>query len=170
MSIPSYLRHKIIHKLAQETSAQKPISSSPPSFAATNFFPSIILGLTSKNSSIVDQISKILNDAIFYASDGYTSLDRLKDQNFSFPADQSQKDLKSLIQFAGQLHSSLFTDRGKNFTTTLKSEEIQSRANSLFNSTSLGNLSQVNPSSQLAAKIGTTNLKGLFQNFLLQLK
>lgn len=171
------LRRKILTKLAQSTSSggssipktPTTVSGAPPNFIASNFFPSLILGFSSRNLPIINSIGSLLNTAIFFASDGYGSLERLREQNFSFPADQSQNDLKSLVQFAGQVNSLLFTDHGKNFSSQLSPEEIANRSNSLFNSISLGNLSQTNPSSQLAQKVGS-NVKSQFQNLLQQLK
>jgi len=172
------LRLKILEKIAQTTlnlptdqiSQTKTVAGSPPTFIATDYYPSIILGFSAKNAPIINGLSNLLNNALYYSSNGQVNLSWMRSNNFNFGTSQVPSiDLKNIMELCKLLYNKIYTDLGQSYKKTLTSEEISEKVKLLDNSQYLSNLSSVQPTSQLATKIGG-NLKTLIHNYLAQIK
>lgn len=173
------LRFKILKKIAQasppanlpteEVTKTKTVSGSPQSFIATDYYPTITMGFGSNNANIINYLTYILNNGLYYTSDGQVSLKLMHSNNFSVGTTSvPSEDLKNLMNFVKQVYSELF-NRGTEFKQKLTSEEINERISRLKSSNFLNNLSSTNPMGQLSNKIGG-NIKTLINNYLLQIK
>jgi len=169
------LRKKILKKLAQaaptvpasSTAAPSVINATPPSFIASNWYPGIIVAFQPKNTNLINSLSNLVNNALFYSSDGEVYLQWMRSVNFTFGTDQSQSvDLKNLMQFSKLLYNTLFTNMGQAYLKQLEPEEVKEKIDHLSQSPQLNNLSQTG--TQLSTKIGG-NLKELIKNNLLQI-
>jgi len=173
------LRKRIFKKMAQAAPTPLPtnqqiasdvVSGSPPSFVATNWYPSIITAFQTKNTGLINRLSNLINDALFYASDGKVHLPWMRSVNFMFGVDQAPSiDLKNLMIFSKLLYNNIFTNLGQAYTQPLNTDQIKEKIDKLTQSTQFNNLTQTGASSQLSTKIGG-NLKELIRNNLLQIR
>lgn len=169
-------RITILAKIAQTalpqdtTTPNTVVSGSPPTFIASNFYPSMMVGLQAKNVPWVNGLANILNTALYYTSGGKVHMPWLRQTNFNFATDQAPSaDLRNILNFSKLVYNQLFTNHGANFEQALIPEQIAERIRILANSSFFNNLSQVNPTGQLASKIGG-NLKTIINDYLLQIK
>jgi hypothetical protein len=169
-------RIDILNKIAQTalpqdtTTPNTVVSGSPPSFIASNFYPSMVVGLQTKNVPWVNSLANILNIALYYSSGGKINMSWLRQTNFNFATDQSPSaDLRNILNFSKIVYNQLFTDHGANFQAAQSPEQIAERIRILSNSPFFNNLTQVSPTGQLASKIGG-NLKTIINDYLLQIK
>jgi hypothetical protein len=94
----------------------------------------------------------------------------MQNNSFNFGIDNVPSvDLKNLMGFAKQLHSTIFTNNGEQDDRALNSEEIGKRIATLKNSSFLSNLSTSNPMGQLQSKLGD-NVKSLIKDTLNQIR
>lgn len=171
------LRKRLIEKISQDinlptsgVSESKPISGTPPSFIATNYYPSIIAAFSPRNSIIINELCNTINKALYYTSNGKIHLSWMKSVNFNFDTSNVPSvDLKNLMEFSRQIYYTLLTNNGEIDNKQLTQEEIYNRLLPLKHSLYLNNLSSTNPMGQLASKIGG-NIKTLINNYLLQIK
>lgn len=169
---------KILRKIAQTAapstntdgvSQATTVSGSPQSFVATNYYP-LILAFSAKNAPIINGLSNILNNALYYSSDGKIDLQWMKSVNFNFDTSNTPSvDLKNLMGFAKQVYLQIYTNNGQLDNRELSPQEIANRINPLKTSQYLGSMSASGTNSQLSAKIGG-NLRTLINNYLLQIK
>lgn len=173
------LRTRILTKLAQtnvpnnlptsQITQTKTISGSPPSFTATDYYP-ISLAFFSKNANIINTLSNILNQALYYSSDGKIHLQWMHSVNFNFDTSNIPSvDLKNLMNFTKQVYNQLYTNNGKLDNKQLSAQEIKDRVTPLQLSQYISNLSSTNPIGQLSSKIGG-NIKTFINNYLYQIK
>lgn len=175
----SKARLKILNKIAQavlptdlptDAMATKPVTGSPPSFNATDFYPGITAGFQAKNVPWINGLANLLNSSLYYSSAGKVHLPWMRSVNFNFGADQAPSvDLKNIMNFTKLVYNQLFTNLGQNYQQPLTPEQIAEKVRLLRASQPYNNLSQTNPTGQLATKIGG-NLKTLINNYLLQIK
>ncbi len=170
----SKLRLKIFQKIAQN----KPIPSdqlvnvtpnvgTPPKFTPTNRDSLIIAFNTPGAFNIIEQIANELNNALFYASNGAYNFQKGFQLGFPYTeasVPSSSKDLKLILMFSKEVYNKLYNN-GLNYSKSLNRKEYLDKINALFKSSNLENLSKINPSSQLATKIGS-NLKDKLKNYL----
>ncbi len=162
------LRKYFLEKIAQTTSATS-ISGSPPEFIAPNYYP-IVLAFSTRNTYLINNLTNIINQALYYTSNGKIQLQWMKNQNFNFDTSgQSNINLKNLMGFAKMMFNTIFTNNGAKYIKQLSPQEINDKVNILKSSTFLNLLSATNPIGQLASKIGG-NVKTLINNTLNQIK
>jgi len=172
-------RFNILKKIAQgainqmvtdEVNKNKSVAGSPTSFTATNAYPTIIQGFGANNISWINGLSNVLNDALYYTSNGQIDLNWMKSNNFNAGSSQvPSEDLKKIIAFCKAVYNYLYTNLGQNFTHLLPKDQILEKVKILTNNQSLINLPTVTNNGQLRTKIGG-NLKTIIQNYLLQIK
>lgn len=174
----SKLRLKILQRIAQSTtdlptesvSATKSISGAPTSFVASNLYPSIVTGFSSKNIGYINALADLLNTCIFYSSDGQLDLNRMRTNNFTVGLTSvPSADLKNFMGLGKVLYNTIFTEHGGEFKKQLTPQEIQELMENLKNNIYLQNLPSTNPSGQLATKV-TGNIKTLIVNYLSNIK
>jgi hypothetical protein len=173
------VRTEILKKLAQGTTNQmttdevnknKSVAGSPPSFVASSAYPTLVQGLGTNNVPWVNRLSNVLNNALYYSSNGQVNLNTMKSNNFNAGITQvPSEDLKKIMSFCKVVYNYLYTDLGQNFKQLLSPEQIADKVKIVNSSPSLTNLPTVVSSGQLATKIGG-NLKTIIQNYLLQIK
>lgn len=169
------LLNRIIIKLGQSVPENLPteqviatqiVSGSPPSFIPSNYYPDLVTAFNSRNIPIINNLSNIINQALYYTSNGKIHLPWMYNRNFNFDNSISPSIvLKNLMNFSKLMFQQLFS----NLSKPLSSQEILSRVGILSNSLFLTNLPQTNTSGQLTTKIGG-NLKTIIKNYLLQIK
>jgi len=176
---PRLIRLRFWQKLAQSIPANlptaqvtknQPVSGTPPTFIASEWYPSIIIGWQSKNVPWINGLTSLINTALFYTSNGQIHIPWMRAQNFFFQLDQIPSvDLRNLMNFTKLMYNQIFTNLGYSYQQSLTPQQITAKVNILRNSPFLLNLSLTNPSSQLASKIGG-NLRQFIVNYLLQIK
>lgn len=169
------LLNRIINKLGQNTpeglpteevAATQIVSGSPPSFISSNYYPDLAIAFNSKNIPIINNLSNIINQALYYTSNGKIHLPWMYNRNFNFDSSISPSiELKNLMNFSKLMFQQLFSNLNK----PLSSQEILVRVSILSNSSHLTSLPQTNTSGQLTTKIGG-DLKTIIKNYLLQIK
>ncbi len=160
-------RLKLLNKIAQEA---KSVSGSPIDFDITTKYPTTILGLTAKNIAPLNKVGDLLNNALYYLSDGEKDLEWMKSVNFNFDTSAAFSiDLKNVMIFSKLLYHNLMTNLGVDFKEQLPANEIANRVRILSTSQPLTSLSSSNLSGQLSSKIGG-NLKTLILQALTQIK
>lgn len=172
-------RIKLLNKIAQtatnqmvtdEVNKTKTVAGSPPVFSASSAYPSLVLGFAAKNVPWIDGLSNVLNDALYYSSNGQVNLTVMKNSNFVTDTSQMpSEDLKNVANFCKVVYQYLYTDHGKNFAQALTAPQIAEKINFLNNHQSLNNLPVSMSSGQLTTKLGG-NLKTIIKNYLLQIK
>ena len=175
----SKVRLKILNKIAQAAlptnlptaaTSNNPVTGSPPAFNASDYYPSIIIGYTSKNMPWINGLMNLLNTSLFYTSSGKVHLPWMRSVNFNFGTDQVPSvDLKNIMNFTKLVYNQILTNLGQAYQQPLTPQQIAEKIRILTASQPFNNLSQVNPSGQLSTKIGG-NLKTLINNYLLQIK
>lgn len=174
------LRLRILRKIAQnalpqgtptDAAAQTTVvAGSPPAFKASDAYPGIVVGLQAKNVPWVNGLADVLNTALFYSSNGKVSMPWMRQNNFNFSADQSPSvDLRNIMNFTKLVYNNLFTNLGAGFQQPLAPAQLQEKVHTLQTSQFLSNLSSLQPTGQLANKLGG-NLKTIITNYLLQIK
>lgn len=139
---------------------------SAPSFSASNKY-SLFQGF---NQNVVNQIDKFinyLNQVLFYASNGLYTINQLAQNNFIISKTPRDNQVKLLLQFCKDVYFWLLNN-GVAYKEKLNKEAVQYKIDKLLSSYSLNNLSQVNISGPLAAKVG--NIKNNFINTLVLIK
>ena len=169
----------ILKKLAQgatnemvtdEVNKNKSVAGTPPSFTASSAYPSLVVGFGAKNVPWINGLSNILNDALYYTSNGQVYLQWLKSNNFGPGVSQvPSQDLKNIMTLSKVIYTYIYTNLGQDYKQALTSEEISQKINYIKSQESLNNLPTVNPFGQLNTKLGG-NLKTIIQNYLLQIK
>lgn len=171
-------RLKILNKIAQTTTTQttdavnqtNSVSGAPPEFTATNYYPSIIIGFTSKNVPWINGLTNVLNLALFYTSNGQVNLTWMKNNNFNIGTTAiPSQDLKNIANFCKVLYQNIYTNLGQNYQQPLNTQQIAEKINILNNNQFLNNLPTTMISGQLQSKLGG-NLKTIIKNYLLQIK
>lgn len=173
------IRIRLLKKIAQISSEQittdevnktNSVAGSPPSFIASSIYPSFIIGFGIKNVPIIDGLSKVLNNALYYSSNGQVNLNLLKNNNFNSGTTQIPSgDLKNIMEFCKLVYNNIYTNNGHNYKELLSTEQINIKIKLLDNHHSLNNLPLATSSGQLTAKLGG-NLKTIIKNYLLQIK
>ena len=170
-------RKRVLSKLSQnidnlsatEVSKNKSVSGSPTSFIATNYYPNIITWFTDRNVPIINSLTDILNQALYYLSDGKIQLSLLYSNGFSYPTDNIiSMDLKNIIGFIKQLYNEIYINNGSKNIVKLSPDQISNKIKLLQSNQYLNNLSS-NISGQLSSKIGG-NLKTIINNYLYSIK
>jgi hypothetical protein len=172
------IRLRVLEKIAQatpnvsteEVAKTTSVSGSPPTFIASNLYPSIIVGFQNKNVPWINGLANLLNTAMYYTSGGKVTLPWMKSNNFNFDTSQVPSiDLRNLMNFTKVIYNQLFTDNGQAYKGSLTPLQISQKISNLSSNQFLNNLSSVQPGGQVNAKLGG-NVKTLIQNYLLQIK
>lgn len=174
------LRHRILSKFAQmeapenlpteEVAKTKTVSGSPSHFNIVQYYPTIITAFGSQNMNWITKLIDVVNQGLFYTSDGQIQLKWMENNSFNFGTDNVPSvDLKNLMGFSKQIYSHIFTNNGSEYERALTPEEISKKIQVLKSSSFLSNLSQSNPMGQLKSKLGS-DIKTLINDILLQIK
>lgn len=172
------IRYRILEKLAQQTdelptegvAKTQVVAGNPPSFIPSNLYPGMILAFSERNAAIINGLASLLNNGLYYSSNGQVSLSSMKANNFSAGTSHvPSSDLRNLMNFSKAIYQNLFTNLGINYDRKLSSEEIKEIVDNLKNNQYLNNLPATNPTGQLGTKIGG-NLKTLMINYLSNIK
>lgn len=174
------LRHRILSKFAQmeapenlpteEVTQTKTVSGTPSHFDIVQYYPTIITAFGFQNMNWITKLVDVVNQALFYTSDGKIQFKWMENNSFNFSSDGvPSTDLRNLMGFTKQIHDNLFTNNGAEYKQALNSEEIKKKIQTLKSSSFLSNLSQSNPMGQLKSKLGG-DVKTLINDILLQIK
>jgi hypothetical protein len=174
------LRRRILNKMAQmeappdlpteEVAKTKTVSGSPNVFNITQYYPKVETAFGSNNFTWIKKLIDAVNQGLYYTSDGKIQLKWMQDNSFNFGIDSAPSvDLKNLMGFSKQIHSTIFTKNGEQDDKALGSEEIGKRIAILKGSSFLSNLSTTNPMGQLQSKLGG-NAKTVINDILLQIR
>lgn len=128
----------------------------PPDFNPTNLYPTLTKAFAPNALGVINRLSNYINDAIFYASNGQYSLKNFYNVNFNFSPTMipsTNRNLNFLAMFAKEMYKELYNSNNA-YTAPLNKELYSNKINALLQSQYLNNLSQVNPNSQLAKKMG----------------
>jgi hypothetical protein len=167
------LRKEILTKLAQTTPAApttpNKVIPAPPSFIASNVFPSLTSGYNPASIIIINNLMSLLNTALQYASGGSVNLQTFRNNNFNVdPGSAPSPDQKNLTILAKMAYN-LFLNKGNPFGKLLAGKQISIFVDQILASPAFQNLSQINPTGPLATKI-QGNLKTIIQDNLTHLK
>lgn len=168
------LRLKLLTKLAQTVVSQPATSNTvtpnattnaavppDPSPLASSLYPTIRVGFDSARVSIIETLVKMLSSAINIATNGKYNFQNLRNQNFQFdPSSLSSPDQKNLLVFFLKVYKTLLNG-GQPFTAALTADQVKQMVPFLLQSPELANLSQINPTGQIAQK---SNLSGSFKD------
>lgn len=170
LKLAEYFQYKLSQiKTPQDSVKPTTVSGSPQAFIASDYYP-IVLAFTAKNAVIINSLSNILNNALYYSSNGKIHLQWMKSVNFNFDMSNTPSaDLRNLMGFTKQVYLQIFTNNGQLDKKALTAQEIANRLNPLKYSQYLSNMSATGTNSQLNTKIGG-NVRTLINNYLLQIK
>ena len=145
-----------------------PTLASPPAFIASDIYTNIRTGFNSASLPIINNFISLLNTAVHYASAGKQNFQVFRNESFNFDVSGAPSvDQKNLMILSKMVFSSLLNS-GNTYARPLTGEQIEDIVNRILSSGAYQNLSQVNPTSQLATKVG--NLKTSIATVLNQLK
>lgn len=148
------LRIRILNKIAQTEPAAKPVPPAP-SITASQAYPSIRSGFDAAKVAIIDSLVGKLNVAIHTVTGGTYNLQILKNKNFIFdPSSFQSPDQKNLANFFVKVYQKLLNS-GNAFAHPLTDQELAPIIDSLLQAPELKNLSQVNPTGQVAQKVSS---------------
>jgi len=179
------VRLKMLQKIAQAQGAQPnpggdqtnvPATSnntsvpSDPSPPASQLYP-IRNGFDAARVVILDGLVKQLSVAANVATGGKYNLQNLKNENFQFdPSEFASPDQKNLMVFFQKVFFTLL-NRGQNFNQPVNAAQLNSWVSYLLQSPELANLSQINPTGQIAQKAPVSgNFKDTIREMLARLQ
>jgi len=144
------------------------VAAPPPAFQASSMYPTVRKGYNPNSVQILDNFISLLNKAIHYTTSGKINFQTFKNNNFNFDASTSPSpDQKNIMNFSKKVYQNLLNNGM--FAKALTAQEINVKIDFLLKQPEYQGLSQVQPSSQLALKIGG-NLKTLIFDQLTYLK
>ena len=160
----SKIRQQLLIKLSQPSLTmpteklvnETPTVGTPSNFSASNLYPSLRKAFSSEAINVIDELSNYISKALFYASNGMYSLNKLYSINFNFSTTAIppvNKDLRNLLLFSKELYTQIYNN-GNQYTNKLKKDSFLSKIEILLQSQNLNNLSQTNLSGQLSIKMG----------------
>jgi hypothetical protein len=171
----SKIRLKMLEKIAQAqgeqanpgvTQTNVPATSNntqvqpDPSPPASDLYD-IRGGYDAARVGIINGLIRQLSVAVNVATSGKYNLQILKNQNFTFdPSEFTSTDQKNLMLLFQKVYKTLLNN-GQEFTAPVNAAQLTNMINYLLQSPELANLSQVNPTGQLAQK---APIKGNFKD------
>jgi hypothetical protein len=154
----------------EKVTETKTVSGSPTSFSPRDHYPGIITAFDIRNLPSIDKLSNLLNQGLYYNSDGQVDLPWMRSVGFNFGTSSVPSvDLKNLMGFAKQMYKTIYTDNEAPYKLPLKPNEIHDKIELLKTSPFLTNLPSTNPMGQLSSKIGG-NIKSLILDTLAQIR
>lgn len=170
-------RLKILQKIAQTAGMQgaqtTTTNSTPttsnntqvapdPSSPASDYYPTLKAAFPNSWQRI-DTLCRVLSKAVNVATNGKYNLQVLKDSNFTFdPSQFPSPDQKNIMVFFAKVYQTLL-NRGQTFQQKTDPRQMISF---LLQSSELNNLSQVNPTGQIAQQ---THIQGSFKDTIVNL-
>lgn len=159
------LRQRVLTKLAQtqptqpETTTQSIPAPAPP---PTDLFAHLNEGFNGATVPILSALTGRLNTALHYASNGKDSFQDIVNNNMDLSgATPDHRNVGSICQ---RVYNT-FLNRKGSFSQKVNPKTIAGWADGITNSAEYNNLSQVNPTGQLAIKL-QGNLKSEILNFM----
>jgi hypothetical protein len=139
---------------------QIPNLGAPPTFIASDKYPFLRKVFSNEAISSINQLSSFINNALFYASNGEYDMNKLFNIAFNYSASNiptSARDLRLLLLFAKNIFT-YFYNNGTPYQAAVNRQQYLEKIDQLLKSPNLENLARLNPSSQMAVKLGT-NIK-----------
>lgn len=172
-------RIKILQRIAQTvvsqpantetTTANAPTNTTvppDPSPLASSLYPTIRVGFDPARVVIIENLIRTLSLATNIATNGKYNLQNLKNQNFQFdPSGLTTPDQKNLTVFFLKVYKTLL-NAGQPFTAVVSADQLQKSVLYLLQSPELANLSQINPTGQIAQK---SQISGSFKDAIREL-
>lgn len=164
------LRLRILTRLAQTQPNQpettKPTLAPPPAVGA-DLFSNLPEGYNAGTVTILTDLMDTLNIALHYSSAGKDNFNKISGNNLDMSG--VTPDEKNIAMIAERIYNTFLNQKnpfaGKKVTTT----NINNWANALLTSPEYAGLAQINPTSELATKLGG-NLRDLILNYMNQIK
>ena len=159
------LRQRVLTKLAQtqptqpETTTQSIPAPAPP---PTDLFAHLNEGFNGATVAILSALTGRLNTALHYASQGKDNFQDIVNNNMDLSG--AAPDHRNVGGICQKLYGS-FLNRKNSFAKKIDPKTIATWADAITSSPEYNNLSQVNPTGQLAIKL-QGNLKSELLNFM----
>lgn len=170
------LRLKFLNKIAQtatpsvpteQVAASKPIQPAP-AISASDAYPNVRTGYTAAQMDVINSLVSKLNVATHIATGGTYNLQVLKNKAFTYdPSEFQSPDQKNLVNFFNKVFHGIL-NAGNAFPAPLNNQQLSAIVTPLIQAPELKNLSQVNPTGQIAQKI-PGNLQQDIRNDLMRL-
>lgn len=145
------------------TQTQIPADPSPP---ASQLYPSLRNGYDSQRVGIIDTLVRQLSSATNTATSGQYNLQQLRNNNFQYdPSQFSSPDQKNIVGFFYKVFRTLLNS-GQTFNQPVSAQQLNNYTITLLQSPELSNLSDVNPTGQIAQK---APIKGNFKDSIREL-
>lgn len=126
-----------------------PVDPSPP---ASQLYPTLRVGFDANRVGIIDALVKQLSSATNVATDGKYNLQQLRNNNFQFdPSQFSSPDQKNIMNLFNKVYKTLLNS-GQTFNQAVSAQQLSNYVAIILQSPELANLSQVNPTGQIAQK------------------
>lgn len=126
-----------------------PADPSPP---ASQLYPTVRNGYDSTRVNIIDSLVRQLSSATNVATQGKYNLQQLRNSNFQFdPSQFASPDQKNIMLLFLKVYKTLLNN-GQNFTQPVSAQQLNGYVSLILQSPELANLSQVNPTGQIAQK------------------
>ena len=177
------IRLKILRKLAQtvpsepttDTATSNPTTNAAPppnpSPSASSLYPTLRVGFDPARVSIIEGLVRMLSSAINISTNGKYNFQTLKNQNFQFnPSSFTSPDQKNLMVFFLKVYKTLLNG-GQPFTQAVTAAQVAQMVPYLLQSPELANLSEINPTGQIAQKSPMTgNFKDNIRSLVARLQ
>jgi hypothetical protein len=166
---PLKARLKLLTRIAQQgvqpaTPAATPVLPPPPGFSPMDVWGWLGRAYNSSSINTINSLFSILNTSLHYASNGQVNMQVLRDNGFNIdPSGMSSMDAKNLLNLSILAYKTILNSG--NAMPTVSPDKIQIWCKQISNSQALMNLSQVNPTGQLAQKV-PGNIKDNILNLL----
>lgn len=162
------LRYRLFQKLAQtQTAETNRVLPTPPTVPQI-LFSHLNEGFSSATVPLITQVSDILNDGVYYASDGYDSFQKFVNNNFSFDQNTTGAPEQSKLRSLSKRFYLTFLNGRNAFRAKVAPQTIATWCDDFTSSSEFTSLGQTNPTGQLAQKV--PNLKTSIQDLMNQIK
>ncbi len=162
-------RFKLLTRMAQQGAqpaapAATPVLPPPPSFSPMDVWGWLGKAYNSTSINTINSLFSILNIGLHYASNGQINMQTLRNDGFNVdPSGLASVDARNLLNISLLVYKTILNSG--NAVPTVSPDKIQAWCKQISSSQALMNLSQVNPTGQLAQKV-PGNIKDNILNLL----
>lgn len=150
---PASLRRRILNKIAQTQPTQNEATSpalAPPPAVPGDVYAQLNQGFNAETVNLLKALTNYLNIALYYASDGKDSIQKISNNNMDLSgASPAHKNIGTI---AKNIYDT-FLNKKNPFTKKIVPASIHQWTSNIINSPEYNNLSQVQPSGNLATKL-----------------